>query len=288
MTAAAGQFERLVQERIEWRPWLSVIGEILRHSSSPQWDESVPLEPPPVRDAAVPEDGAPLLADRVLPVPVDAIRRLMRDLIDVAVSAGTPEMLTLRAVAASALDVPALFTASLCQDAASLTDTARTCGANADAFQALAGVLPVPFLQACQRRWSARIPRGWVHGYCPMCGLWPAFAEVRGIDRSRHFRCGRCGGEWHARSLWCPYCATADHNDLVTLVPEKAGANAVIDACRQCRGYVKTFTRLQRCPSDAVIVEDLASVAIDVAAVSLGYQRPGSTGYPLRVRVSEA
>jgi FdhE protein len=109
-----------------------------------------------------------------------------------------------------------------------------------------------------------------------MCGSWPAFAEVRGIERSRYFRCGRCGGEWHARALCCPYCETIDHDELVALVPESGGSNAAIDACRRCLGYVKTLTRLQGCPPETVMVEDLATVDLDVAALEHGYNRPPS------------
>ena len=126
-----------------------------------------------------------------------------------------------------------------------------------------------------------------MEGYCPVCGSWPAFAEVRGIERSRYFRCGRCGGEWHSETLRCAYCVMTDHNELVTLVPEKNEAHAVIDACKRCLGYVKTFTRLQGCPSDAVIVEDLASVALDVAALEQGYRRPSDAAYPLDVTVTD-
>jgi FdhE protein len=280
--------DRLLRERTEWRPWLNVLGEILRESSSRRWDERVLLEPPAVADAAASDAGRPLLAARVLPAPGDLLRQVALRLIEVATSGGTPEMRTLRAIRASNLDVLGVFTASVAQDAAWLERAAQACGADVDAFQAFAIVLPVPFLQACQRRWAARIPASWLHGYCPICGSWPAFAEVRGIERSRHFRCGRCGGEWHARSLWCPYCAMTDHNELVSHVPEKGAGNAVIDACQGCRGYVKTFTRLQRCPSETVILEDLASVAFDVAAVNLGYQRPGNTGYPVRVILTDA
>jgi len=94
---------------------------------------------------------------------------------------------------------------------------------------------------------------------------WPAFAEVRGIERSRYFRCAWCGGEWHARALHCPYCDTSDHGQLVSLVAENGGSNAAIDACTHCLRYVKTLTRLQGCPPDTVMIEDLGTVDLDVA-----------------------
>jgi len=80
---------------------------------------------------------------------------------------------------------------------------------------------------------------------------------VLGIERSRYFRCARCGGDWHARALHCPYCDTSDHGQLVSLVAENGGSNATIDACTHCLRYVKTLTRLQGCPPDTVMIEDL-------------------------------
>ena len=94
-------------------------------------------------------------------------------------------------------------------------------------FKPSSALLPVPFLQACNRRWASSISESWVEGYCPVCGSWPAFAEVRGIERSRYFRCGRCGGEWHARALCVPVTARrAIMTSSSALVPEKAGSNA--------------------------------------------------------------
>jgi FdhE protein len=77
-----------------------------------------------------------------------------------------------------------------------------------------------------------------------------------------------------------------DHNALVTLVPENAGLNALIEGCRSCLGYVKTFTRLQGCPPGAVMLDDLASVHLDVAALEQGYTRPPGAGYPLDVTLT--
>jgi FdhE protein len=125
-----------------------------------------------------------------------------------------------------------------------------------------------------------------MEGYCPICGAWPVFAEVRGVERSRCLRCGRCGGEWQAHCLFCPYCGMTDHEELVSLVPEKGGSNAVIDACRRCLGYVKSFTRLQGSPPSEVLLDDLASVQLDVAALEQGYKRRQGAGYSLAATVT--
>jgi FdhE protein len=196
-------------------------------------------------------------------------------------------MSSLKAALRAELEWAQLFTASLCQESDRIGEIAAVPGVDAEAFHAVVALLPVPFLQACNRRWASSISASWVEGYCPVCGSLPAFAEVRGIERNRYFRCGRCGGEWHARALYCPYCAMSDHDELVALVPEKAGSNSVIDACKRCLGYVKTFTRLQGCPPGAVMLEDLASVDLDVAAIEHGFARAPGPGYAMGVQVTD-
>jgi FdhE protein len=76
-----------------------------------------------------------------------------------------------------------------------------------------------------------------------------------------------------------------DHEELVSLVPEKSGANAVIEACKRCLGYVKTFATLQGSPPAEVMVDDLASVDLDIAALEQGYRRPAGGGYTLDINI---
>jgi FdhE protein len=178
-----------------------------------------------------------------------------------------------------------LFKSSLCQNWQYLREAAADLGVDADALQAVAALVPVPFLHACNRRWQQSVNESWTEGYCPVCGAWPAFAEVRGIERGRYLRCGRCGGNWQAQCLNCSYCGMTDHKELVSLVPEKSASNAVIEACKRCLGYLKIFTTLQGSAPIKVMVDDLASVDLDIAALELGYRRPAGPGYALDVKV---
>jgi FdhE protein len=281
MSAPDAALNGLRRERPEWEPWLVVVDEILREAGGPAWEAAVPAVTQAQRDTV------PLLAGITLPLESGLVRRLFERLIRSALRVGTPKMLSLKAAQHADLEWAPLFTASLCQDSARINEIAAVSGADAEALHAVIALLPVPFLHACNRRWASSISASWVEGYCPVCGSLPAFAEVRGIERNRYFRCGRCGGEWHARALYCPYCAMSDHDELVALVPEKAGSNAVIDACQRCLGYVKTFTRLKGCSPIAVMLEDLASVDLDVAAIEHGFARPAGPGFALGTTVTD-
>ena len=77
----------------------------------------------------------------------------------------------------------------------------------------------------------------------------------------------------------------ADHEELASLVPEKSGSTGVIEVCKRCLGYVKSFTTLQGSPPDKVIFDDLASVELDVAALEAGYKKTAGLGYALDIAV---
>jgi FdhE protein len=76
-----------------------------------------------------------------------------------------------------------------------------------------------------------------------------------------------------------------DHNELASLVPEKGDSTGVVNVCKRCLGYIKTFTRLQGSPPAGIVVDDLASVALDVAALEQGYKRPQGLGYSVNVAI---
>src|SRR5258708_5531725 len=261
MMTAAAALNGLRRKRPEWESWLAVIDEILRETAAPDWEAAVAAGAPAARPAV------PLLAGATVAVDTKSLGRLFKRLVRVASRTGTPKLATLEAALHADIDMLRLFNASLRQDSGNIDELAATSGADAEALQAVANLLPVPFLLACNRRWASSLPGSWVEGFCPVCGAWPAFAEVRGIERSRYFRCGRCGGGWQAQCLFCPYCAMTDHNELVSLVPEKGGSNSVIDACKRCLGYVKTFTTLQPSPPVKVIIHHLPTLVFDLLAV---------------------
>ena len=68
-------------------------------------------------------------------------------------------------------------------------------------------------------------------------------------------------------------------------MPEKSGSNAAIDACKRCLGYVKAFATLQGSAPANVMVDDLASVDLDIAALEQGYRRPEGAGYSLDIKI---
>lgn len=269
--------DALKRTRPEWSPWLAVVVEALRETTEERWERIVPRPDPDRRPPLL--DGSSIVIDE------GAARDLLIRLMRTAVKSGTPKMASLEAALRFDLDVPGLFAASVCQDRDRISEEAAVRGADEEAFQAVIALLAIPFLQSCNRRWASPLTESYSEGSCPICGSWPALAEVRGIERNRYLRCARCGSEWLSRVLHCAYCGTTNHEHLASLVPEKTGSSGAIEACRRCHTYLKVFTRLQGSKPAEVMLQDLASVDFDVAALDQGYTRPVRPGRDIQITV---
>ena len=271
--AGTPTFEGLAREHPEWEGWLGVMRMALERAGAPEWRD---LAVTPAPDRPV---GAPWLAGAVLIVPETAARGWTTALLKAAAPAAASR--------AGAIDPAALLAAAAALDTDALAAAAGAVGLDADRARALAHPAALPLLAACAARADA-VPVGWPHGYCPVCGAWPALAELRGLELSRQLRCGRCGADWPAAWLACVFCGNDDHEALGGLVSEVAGTMRRVDMCRRCQGYLKTVTTLTARTHAEVVLEDLATVAYDVSALDQGAARPPGLGWPPRVEVQLA
>jgi FdhE protein len=182
--------------------------------------------------------------------------------------------------------VVAVFEAAIAEDADRLRTLALEAGADVERFATVAALAIMPLLQRCREAWQGRVPAHYMAAACPLCGAWAALAEARGLERQLRLRCGRCGAEWPAEVVRCSFCETKEHSLLGALVGETAGDTRRVDTCSACRAYMKTITTLTPCPPADVRLQDLATVDLDVAALSQGYARPDGPARPLAVRIT--
>jgi FdhE protein len=275
---APDPFAALHREHPEWRAWLRLLEATRSEIDDPRCAEAVPELPPGSGDAPL-IDGAHFeMFGRVLD-------RRLRALLTVAAEAGASASLA-AAARRPVLDAAAVLEAAIAADRARLDALAGGAGADHEAFAPVAAVAAMPLLQACARRWSSRVSPGWDHGYCPICGAWPALAEARGLEGERRLRCTRCGGDWRTEWLRCPYCGNCDHLTLGALVSEATAETRKAETCTACRRYVKTVTTLAATPARDVPIQDLATVDLDVGAVAHGYQAAHGLGHAVSVRVT--
>jgi FdhE protein len=261
----------------EWRPLLVLIEEALGEIERPEWQASVP---------SMPRSGGgqePLLASAAIRVASRPIERWVRRVLVTAAGMG-PEAPFADAATARRIDPRALFRAAVAQDVTRLDIISRAAGDRRGVLHGLAPLIAMPLLHACRRAWADSEPAAWPHGHCRTCGAWPTLAEIRGLEGARHLRCRRCGGDWVTEWLRCPFCGERDHARLGSLVSADRLGREKIEVCDGCRGYLKTITTFGPIRPQDVVLEDLATVVLDVVAVERGYRPPDPRG-PLAVRI---
>lgn len=261
----------------EWRPLLALIEAAIWEIERPEWRDCVP--PTPSRRP----ETEPLLWGAAIAVAASPIERWVHRVLVTAAGMG-PDAPFVDAATAGRIDPRSLFEAAVAQDAERLDDISRSVGDTHGILDALAPLIAMPLLQACRRAWADAAPSSWPHGHCPACGAWPTLAEIRGLDRGRHLRCRRCGGDWTIEWLHCPFCGERDHARLGSLVSTGRLARDKIEVCDHCRGYIKTTMTFAPIPPERVLLQDLATVVLDVAAVERGYRPPNSRG-PVPVQI---
>src|SRR2546430_15058509 len=98
-------------------------------------------------------------------------------------------------------------------------------------------------------------------------------------------RCGRCGTGWAIPLLRCVFCDETQHDNLGYLTPEAGDQARKIEVCHTCKGYLKGFTTVRPLAPWAILLDDLTTVPLDVAAPERGYQRPDRPGHTLEARI---
>jgi len=270
-----------VQERVaaarretpESEVWLWLLEAALDESEggATTWDGAVPK---PVADRPV---KAPALSHTQVTLDGRAARAWVRSLLKL-----TPTVNPRR------IDGLALLEAAVCYDDARIDAMAATAGAEPHALRVLGQMAALPLLQACARRLAGELPATWWEGYCPLCGAWPVAAEYTGLERQRRLRCGRCGTGWAIPLLRCVFCDETEHDKLGYLTPEAGEQTRKIEVCHTCKGYVKGVTTVRTLSPWAILLDDLTTVPLDVAALERGYRRPERPGYALDVQIEDS
>jgi FdhE protein len=270
----------LKRDQPAFRPWLSVMEIALAAAADSTWESSArAIVPAPEGEVAL--AGASVAVDR------KAAAALLKRLLAAASEAPAGEDgWRLVPGRIRRLEPARWLAAAVGQDPSVLDEVAGQLDVPTAVVMPIADLAALPLLQACGRRFAVRCS-AWSEGHCPICGAWPTLAEMRGLERARRLRCGRCGADWGSVPLLCPYCANVDHETLTSLVPEKGAESRRIDACNRCRGYLKALAQLGAIRPELVPLEDLASVELDLAAIERGYQRPQNAPGARGVNIAE-
>jgi FdhE protein len=284
-----------------WRPWVRLLDLALAAADDPVWMDAVP-EPSPARPSA-----APLIHETVVRVDARRVRKLVRELLREVSSfrAGAcPEERQRReggilgvpvegpvgrdTGTRPRLDALGVLRGAIAQDAGALERLAARAGVAADPLATVAQLAAIPLLRACATHFHGRVSDAWDHGYCPVCGAWPTLVEIRGLERSRRLRCGRCSSDWPIHVLRCPFCNEGNHDKLHALLPEGSEQTRRVDVCDTCKGYIKGISTLQPAGLRALALTDLSTIELDLVAQERGYERPADVGFAMSLTVVRA
>jgi FdhE protein len=269
-----------------WRPWVKLLDVALQAAESSAWDSAVPELPP--RTGAAWPPYAPLLEGASIRIDGPRARKLVRELIHTADDARDDGLKWSSTVRGRRLDAVALLHAAIIRDHDAVERIATRAGIEPQALEVVGQLGAMSLLHACADRWREQVPSAWTHGYCPVCAAWPALAELRGLERSRRLRCGRCATDWPLPVLQCAYCGENDHDRLGTLTPEGESQTRRVEVCYTCKGYLKTFTALRPMTLRTIAMTDLASVDLDLIAQEREYSRPAQFAHRLTLMVARA
>jgi FdhE protein len=258
----------------EWKPWLGLLETALRHADDPAW-RGADLQ----LAAARPAD-APLLEGARIRVDGEAATRLVSELLRLAAPGqdgdDVPDLDPLR-----------LLDAGLRQDDAALDRISVASDPPGPVPGAVAHFAALPLLLEAARRAADVIPRPWVGGYCPVCAGWPTLVELRGLERRRVLRCGRCATGWERDTLHCAFCGERDHRRQGSLVPDQEGELVRVEVCDSCHGYLKCLTTLRAKTPWALALDDLRTLPLDLTALERGYRRPEQPAWALSLTIAE-
>ncbi len=279
-------YEAQAQLEQAWRPWVKLLDVAVQAAESGAWASTVPQLP--AQNSAAWPPYAPLLEGASIRVDARRARKLVRELIHAADEAREDGAGWSTGLRGRRLDAVGLLHAAIVRDHAAVTRIATRAGIDAQALEVIAQLAVMPLLHACAEQWREHIPSAWTHGYCPVCAAWPTLAELRGLERSRRLRCGRCATDWPLPVLECAYCGETNHDQLGTLTPEGESQTRRVEVCYTCKGYLKAFTTLRPMTLRTIAMTDLGSVDLDLIAQEREYARPSQYAHTLTISVSRA
>ena len=126
-----------------------------------------------------------------------------------------------------------------------------------------------PFLLRCAEVLQQRSDLGtWTHTHCALCGGEPDFAVITPAAE-RHLICSRCTLRWKFEPLTCPYCRNSDRT-LITSFATPDGQYRVY-ACDVCHRYLKAYDGRRASRPFMPMVDGVATLPLDAAAMQRGY-----------------
>lgn len=239
------------------------------------------LSLPPKYLAAKLTRGIPIFSGEPIPLPVHVLKASFLQLCDALAAGGAGEAAEhiKTSVAEGQMEAGSLLTASISRNQEAIRTGAVHRGLAPDLVWLLAELAASPFAHALQVALLssreddalAAAKRDWSHGYCAVCGSWPALAEF--ADGHRVLRCSFCAAAWELNEYACIYCGDSSET-FVTAAPNEERKDRRVEVCGACQGYLKTIDVPALSPFPLLAIYDMETMDLDLAAMEHNYSRP--------------
>jgi FdhE protein len=216
--------------------------------------------------------GRPILTFEQLPIDWSDLRFLVRSTADAMRTHDAIEADDFRRVEMLSRDPDKLAPA-----VRNWYEAARPAPAGGSAISAeIAGLEPLlvqamrPFLSRCADAVMARTAFGsWSHGNCPLCGGEPDFSVITPAAE-RLLICSRCTTRWRFNQLACPFCLNEDRRRITSFATRDGWYR--LNGCDVCQRYLKAFDGRNAARQVMPVVDSIATLPLDAAAVQRGYR----------------
>ena len=161
----------------------------------------------------------------------------------------------------------------LLEDKALLEPSADRAGVSLDVFAFLVGQTFAPFLETYAERFREHIGNSArLGGCCPICGGEPLMGRLERESGKRVLGCYLCRTEWVFRRLECPFCGSSDQEKL-RFFYDQENPRYRVEVCDRCKTYLKTVDARERTKEIPLLVENLATLDLDLVAEQEGFRR---------------
>lgn len=109
----------------------------------------------------------------------------------------------------------------------------------------------------------------WNRGSCPLCGGEPDLAVIT-ASADRLLICGRCAARWRFEPLTCPFCLNADRSRITSFASRDGQYR--LYACDVCKRYIKAYDARRASRPVMPVVDGVATLPLDAAAMQKGYR----------------
>jgi FdhE protein len=224
-------------------------------------------------------EGRPLLKFEDIPVDLTDLRLMVRQTADVLRRFGALDDRDHQRVQTLARDMKLVGVVSQWYRSAAEHQAVAAVGAGSltadmapDETGMMAQVLSLamrPFLSRCAEVLQQRPELAlWTHAHCALCGGEPDLAVITPAAE-RHLICGRCMLRWKFEPLTCPYCRNEDRSQITSFATPDGQYR--VYACDVCHRYLKAYDARRASRPVLPIVDSIATLPLDAAAMQRGY-----------------